>query len=104
MKQQRCTPINGLLPLPDGGGQSRKGGIHGIRTKRDQDALRARRHTRGGRGPRKSYASYASFGDPDGNGRVMQEITVRLDPGLKPTDTWFSPQLLKAALAMGEEK
>lgn len=53
---------------------------------------------------RKSYASYASFSDPDGNGWVMQEITVRLDANLKPTDTWFSPQLLKAALAMGDEQ
>lgn len=51
---------------------------------------------------RKSYASYASFSDPDGNGWVMQEITVRLSADLKPTDTYFSPQLLKAALAMGD--
>lgn len=29
---------------------------------------------------RRSYSSYASFGDPDGNGWVLQEVTTRL-PG-----------------------
>jgi len=28
----------------------------------------------------KSYSSFAAFTDPDGNGRVLQEITTRL-PG-----------------------
>jgi hypothetical protein len=29
---------------------------------------------------RRSYASFASFSDPDGNGWLLQEVTVRL-PG-----------------------
>ncbi|MFG3659755.1 glyoxalase [Streptomyces sp. NPDC047706] len=34
-----------------------------------------------GPGPeRRSYGSFASFSDPDGNGRVLQEVTERL-PG-----------------------
>lgn len=32
---------------------------------------------------RASYGSYASFGDPDGNGWTIQEITTRL-PGRRP--------------------
>lgn len=49
---------------------------------------------------RKSYASYASFNDPDGNSWIIQEVTARLSAGLKPGDTRFTSQLVKAALGM----
>ncbi|HEY2388731.1 MAG TPA: VOC family protein [Candidatus Binatia bacterium] len=43
-----------------------------------------------GRDPeRRSYASFASFEDPDGNGWVLQEVTVRL-PGRVDRETTFS--------------
>jgi predicted enzyme related to lactoylglutathione lyase len=45
---------------------------------------------------RQSYASYASFSDPDGNGWLLQEITARLSPDLKPGDTRFTSQVLNA--------
>jgi catechol 2,3-dioxygenase-like lactoylglutathione lyase family enzyme len=55
----------------------------------------------GGPNPqRKSYASYVSFSDPDGNGWVIQEVTARLGPDLKPGDTRFTPQLVNAALGL----
>jgi catechol 2,3-dioxygenase-like lactoylglutathione lyase family enzyme len=38
---------------------------------------------------RRSYTSFASFGDPDGNGWLLQEITVRL-PGRVDADTSFA--------------
>ena len=42
---------------------------------------------------RKSYASYASFSDPDGNGWVLQEVTVRLTGHIEAGDTNFTPEL-----------
>jgi catechol 2,3-dioxygenase-like lactoylglutathione lyase family enzyme len=45
---------------------------------------------------RQSYASYASFSDPDGNGWLLQEVTARLSANLKPGDTRFTTQVLKA--------
>jgi len=42
---------------------------------------------------RKSYASYASFRDPDGNGWIFQEITVRLTADLPPGETSFTNEL-----------
>jgi catechol 2,3-dioxygenase-like lactoylglutathione lyase family enzyme len=46
---------------------------------------------------RRSYASFASFSDPDGNGWLLQEITVRL-PGkiLAGDDTGFTSELANA--------
>lgn len=50
-----------------------------------------------GRNPRrKSYASYASFSDPDGNGWVFQEVTVRLTGHIEAGDTSFTPELTNA--------
>src|SRR4029434_3779834 len=37
----------------------------------------------------RSYRSYASFSDPDGNGWLLQEVTVRL-PGRVDADTTFT--------------
>jgi catechol 2,3-dioxygenase-like lactoylglutathione lyase family enzyme len=42
---------------------------------------------------RKSYASYASFSDPDGNGWLLQEITVRLTGHIEAGDTSFTDEL-----------
>jgi catechol 2,3-dioxygenase-like lactoylglutathione lyase family enzyme len=42
---------------------------------------------------RKSYASYASFSDPDGNGWLLQEVTVRLTGHIEPGDTSFTTEL-----------
>ncbi|MFB4307388.1 VOC family protein [Actinomadura sp. GTD37] len=39
---------------------------------------------------RGSYGSFLSFGDPDGNGWVLQEITTRLPGRLDPAVTAFS--------------
>jgi catechol 2,3-dioxygenase-like lactoylglutathione lyase family enzyme len=42
---------------------------------------------------RKSYASYASFRDPDGNGWLLQEVTVRLTGHIEAGDTSFTDEL-----------
>jgi catechol 2,3-dioxygenase-like lactoylglutathione lyase family enzyme len=42
---------------------------------------------------RKSYASYASFSDPDGNGWLLQEVTVRLTGHIEAGDTSFTDEL-----------
>jgi catechol 2,3-dioxygenase-like lactoylglutathione lyase family enzyme len=45
---------------------------------------------------RKSYASYAAFSDPDGNGWLLQEVTVRLPGDFDAVDPSFTPQLANA--------
>ena len=45
---------------------------------------------------RQSYASYASFSDPDGNGWLLQEITVRLSGDIEVGDPRFTSEVLKA--------
>ena len=58
---------------------------------------------------RRSYASFASFSDPDGNGWLLQEVTVRL-PGRVDADTTFTSStdlasaLRRAAAAHGEHE
>jgi catechol 2,3-dioxygenase-like lactoylglutathione lyase family enzyme len=59
---------------------------------------------------RRSYSSFATFSDPDGNGWLLQEITVRL-PGRVDADgaTFTSPAdlagaLRRAAVAHGEHE
>jgi catechol 2,3-dioxygenase-like lactoylglutathione lyase family enzyme len=42
---------------------------------------------------RRSYASYASFEDPDGNGWLIQEVTVRLPGNPETWDIDFSTEL-----------
>jgi catechol 2,3-dioxygenase-like lactoylglutathione lyase family enzyme len=39
---------------------------------------------------RRSYASYASFSDPDGNGWLLQEVTVRLPGRVGAGNTTFT--------------
>ena len=52
---------------------------------------------------RRSYASFATFSDPDGNGWLLQEVTVRL-PGRVDADntTFTSSTELAAALRRAE--
>jgi catechol 2,3-dioxygenase-like lactoylglutathione lyase family enzyme len=48
---------------------------------------------------RRSYGSFAEFGDPDGNGWLLQEVTVRLPGHGLPDGTRFSsPVELSGAL------
>ncbi len=59
---------------------------------------------------RRSYRSYASFSDPDGNGWLLQEVTVRLPGRVEATDTSFTSArelaaaLRRAAAAHGEHE
>jgi catechol 2,3-dioxygenase-like lactoylglutathione lyase family enzyme len=57
-----------------------------------------------GRDPqRRSYFSYATFSDPDGNGWLLQEVTVRLPGRVDADDTTFaSPAELASALRRAE--
>jgi catechol 2,3-dioxygenase-like lactoylglutathione lyase family enzyme len=59
---------------------------------------------------RRSYASFASFSDPDGNGWLFQEVTVRLPGRVDAGDTAFTSStelataLRRAAAAHGEHE
>jgi catechol 2,3-dioxygenase-like lactoylglutathione lyase family enzyme len=57
-----------------------------------------------GRDPqRRSYFSYATFSDPDGNGWLLQEVTVRFPGRVDADDTTFtSPAELASALRRAE--
>jgi hypothetical protein len=57
-----------------------------------------------------SYLSYASFSDPDGNGWLFQEVTMRLPGRVDPAATTFASAndlastLRRAAAANGEQE
>ena len=55
----------------------------------------------GGPNPqRQSYASYAPFSDPDGNGWLLQEVTLRLPGNILAGDSsGFTSELANAVLA-----
>jgi catechol 2,3-dioxygenase-like lactoylglutathione lyase family enzyme len=59
---------------------------------------------------RRSYNSFASFSDPDGNGWLLQEVTVRLPGRMDVDDTTFTSStelanaLRRAAAAHGEHE
>ena len=59
---------------------------------------------------RSSYGSFLSFGDPDGNGWILQEITNRLPGRVDPAATTFASAedlasaLRRAAAAHGEHE
>ena len=59
---------------------------------------------------RRSYGSFASFNDPDGNGWLLQEVTVRLPGRVDADETKFasstelSTALRRAAVAHGEHE
>jgi catechol 2,3-dioxygenase-like lactoylglutathione lyase family enzyme len=67
----------------------------------DEPYLLGRRRLRGLEPERLSYRSYVSFSDPDGNGWLVQEVTVRL-PGRVDTDvtTFTSPSELASAMRL----
>ncbi|MGK9171124.1 hypothetical protein KXR53_32835 [Inquilinus limosus] len=69
----------------------------------DEPYLLGRRRLSGLEPERNSYRSYVSFSDPDGNGWLVQEVTVRL-PGRVDTDltTFTSPSELASALRRAE--
>jgi catechol 2,3-dioxygenase-like lactoylglutathione lyase family enzyme len=76
----------------------------------DEPFLFGRRRVSGLDPERRSYRSFASFRDPDGNGWLLQEITVRL-PGRVDTDgtavtssTALAAALRRAAAAHGEHE
>ena len=50
----------------------------------------------------RSYRSYASFSDPDGNGWLLQEVTVRLAGRVDADTTFTSSTELAAALRRAE--
>ena len=47
----------------------------------------------------KSYASYAVFGEPDGNGCVVQEVTAGLTQHIEAGHTGFTTELTSAGPA-----
>jgi len=59
---------------------------------------------------RRSYASYASFSDPDGNGWLIQEVTMRVPGRVEADNTTFTSStelaaaLRCAAAAHGEHE
>ena len=59
---------------------------------------------------RGSYSSFATFGDPDGNGWLLQEVTTRLPGRIDPAETSYSSAhdleqaLVRAATAHGEHE
>jgi catechol 2,3-dioxygenase-like lactoylglutathione lyase family enzyme len=59
---------------------------------------------------RRSYATYASFNDPDGNGWLLQEVTVRLPGRVNADHTTFASSadlataLRRAETAHGEHE
>ena len=76
----------------------------------DEPYLLGQRRVRGLHPERRSYRSFASFNDPDGNGWLFQEITVRM-PGRVDTDdiqftssTELATALRRAAVAHGEHE
>jgi catechol 2,3-dioxygenase-like lactoylglutathione lyase family enzyme len=67
----------------------------------DEPYLLGRRRVPGPDPARTTYRSFASFNDPDGNGWLLQEITVRR-PGRVDTATFTSSADLAAALRRTE--
>ena len=59
---------------------------------------------------RRSYSSFVSFSDPDGNGWLVQEVTLRLPGRMEADDTTFTSStelaatLRRAAAAHGEHE
>jgi catechol 2,3-dioxygenase-like lactoylglutathione lyase family enzyme len=76
----------------------------------DEPYLFGRRRVGGPDPEHRSYRSYASFSDPDGNGWLLQEVTVRLPGRVGVGDTMFTSStelaaaLRRAAAAHGEHE
>ena len=82
----------------------------GVYAGTDEPYLFGRRRVGGPDPERRSYRSYASFSDPDGNGWLFQEVTVRLPGRVDPSATTFASStelataLRRAAAAHGEHE
>ena len=69
----------------------------------DEPYLFGRRRVSGADPEHRSYRSYASFRDPDGNGWLFQEVTMRLPGRIDPATTTFaSANDLASALRRAE--
>jgi len=81
----------------------------GVHAGTDEPYLFGRLRVSGPDPDHRSYRSYASFSDPDGNGWLLQEVTVRL-PGRVDADTTFTSStelasaLRRAEAAHGEHE
>ena len=62
----------------------------GVYAGSDEPYLFGRLRVSGPDAEHRSYRSFASFHDPDGNGWLLQEITVRLPGRLDPASTTFA--------------
>jgi catechol 2,3-dioxygenase-like lactoylglutathione lyase family enzyme len=82
----------------------------GVYTGTDEPYLFGRRRVGGADPEHRSYRSFASFSDPDGNGWLLQEITVRLAGRADADATAFTSSaelaaaLRRAAAAHGEHE
>ena len=82
----------------------------GVYTGPDQPYLFGRRRVSGPDPEHTSYRSFASFKDPDGNGWLFQEITVRLPGRIDSAMTTFgsvndlASALRRAAAAHGQHE
>jgi catechol 2,3-dioxygenase-like lactoylglutathione lyase family enzyme len=76
----------------------------------DRPYLFGRRRISGPDPEHRSYRSFASFSDPDGNGWLLQEVTVRLPGRIDTDDTTFTSSselaaaLRRASVAHGEHE
>jgi len=81
-----------------------------VHTGADEPYLLGRRRLSGPDPEHRSYRSFASFGDPDGNGWLLQEIAVRLPGRVDGDKTIFASArelaaaLRRAAAAHGEHE
>ena len=82
----------------------------GVYDGKDEPYLFGRLRVSGPDPEHRSYRSFASFSDPDGNGWLLQEITVRLPGRVDAHDTTFTSStdlaatLRRAAAAHGEHE
>ena len=85
-------------------------GANGVFTGPDEPYLFGRVRVNGPDPERNSYRSFASFKDPDGNGWLLQELTIRMPGRLDPTVTRFvsvndlASALRRAAAAHGQHE
>ncbi|HKD05775.1 MAG TPA: VOC family protein [Bryobacteraceae bacterium] len=85
-------------------------GANGIFSGPDEPYLFGRVRVTGPDPERNSYRSFASFEDPDGNGWLLQEVTIRMPGRLDPTATRFvsvndlESALRRAAAAHGQHE
>ena len=79
-------------------------GASGVYAGRDEPYLFGRHRVSGPDPEHGSYRSFASFRDPDGNGWLLQEVTVRLPGRIDATETTFASTAdLASALRRAEK-